>query len=102
MTQLGLAFGLRQEGQHRVEENSGGVVRVLREQAKRMSLQNGSVTPDQLRAWAERHEIRVHHFNVWGCLYSEKGWKKVRPVTSSRPKGHGNRVFAWQWEGAQP
>ena len=92
-----LPFDLRADGQARVERNAGETFDMLRDLARDESRRNGSVTADRLRELASIHGIEPHHFNVWGAVFRGRHWVKVREVVSTRPEGHGNRVFEWRY-----
>ena len=88
---------LKQHGQDMAGWGSLNFVVTMREVAKQMSLEKGSVTIDDLRVYAVQHGLQPTHPNAWGTLFIEKGWLRLEDTKSGIRSNRNRRVGIWQW-----
>lgn len=106
MTQLSFTDALtgaarKAAGQARMEAVDHEFVTLLREQAKAMSVRDGSVTMDALRMWSVGQGLYPKHPNVWGCVLSRRyaGWEIIGYTRSVIETSHARMIAIWKWEG---
>ena len=86
---------LREEGLDRVESNSHGFVDKMREVAADIALRRGWVNSDDLRLYAEAHDLRPHHPNAWGSVFRGSRWNQVGWMKSTIPSNHARSIGRW-------
>jgi len=89
---------LREDGISRVRVNAALFVRVLREVAIRISDEEGTVTSDDLREYANEHGLKPHHPNAWGAIFRGNNWKVIGRTNSTYKTNHAREIRAWRWE----
>ncbi|MBT8460328.1 MAG: hypothetical protein KJN60_11715 [Boseongicola sp.] len=90
---------LRDEGIARVAAHNEEWLDWIRRVAMDASRLHGSVTSDDLRAWAEFKGRRPDHPNAWGAVFREKGWTRLGYQQSERPEARCRPIGVWKWEG---
>jgi hypothetical protein len=98
--QLGLVFGesLKDEGQARVEDNSGGWVDRMRGRARIMAQRDGRVTADDLRWYSALTRDPPHSPNCYGAIFRGRGWKIIGYEKSRIPSNHARRIAVWTYD----
>lgn len=91
----------RDEGISQVVGNSKTFQKTMRDQARFICDRQGFVTMDDVRAWADKHDIQPHHCNAWGGVFREKGWKCFDSTLSRRLTSHAHRILKWAWKPMQ-
>lgn len=100
MTQLDLGLQAKAAGLARVEAAHPDFVPMMRDAAKVMSAQRGSVHIDDLRVYADGLGLRPRHPNAWGAILRGPGWVKIGERASAWPSNHGHVSPIWRWVGA--
>jgi len=95
MIQAELSERLKTEGQDRVASHNPDFVELMRSEARAIADRSGTVTIDDLRAFASRTGIEPRHRNAWGSIFHERGWNIVGYIKSERPESHARRIAVW-------
>src|SRR5690242_12215612 len=97
--QPSLEFGrrLKRRGQDAVESHDPTFQQTMRAVARRLALEHGNVTGDDLRKWAADRGIQPKHPNAWGAVFRERGWQCVGYVQSAVVSRHAGRIGVWKW-----
>ena len=100
MVQLDLLAGrrLKSKGISSVAGHNAAFVEAVRAQARAICTRHGSVTIDDLRAWASSIELVPKHQAVWGSIFHGYGWKKVGHQQTTVKTSHAREICVWQWE----
>jgi hypothetical protein len=99
MTQLSLAAGcaLKAAGQALVESHNETFVALMRAEAKRISLERGWLTSDDLRVYADQQNIHPQHPNAWGSVFLGPCWQVIGRRKSAIPSSHHREIKIWQY-----
>jgi hypothetical protein len=90
---------LRDEGIARVETNNHEFVVQLRRVARKHSDKHGKVTVDDLRLWADAHQVIPAHRNAYGAIFKGRDWRLVGRQRSTYPSNHYRWISVWLWIG---
>jgi len=83
-----------------MEVNNPSFLSIMRAHAKEVSDREGSVTIDDVREYAERNGLIPQHRNVWGVVFSGRGWESLGQAASRTPSNHAHQNKVWKWVGA--
>lgn len=89
----------KQRGLDAVESRDPSFVTTMRQIAKSISLRDGQVTSDDLRRYAQAHEIRPAHPNTWGSIFRGPGWEQLGFTHSAKVTNRHRRITIWRWKG---
>ncbi len=87
----------RERGLDAVEASNITWVQRMRREGVRLSNLHGSVTTDDLQAYAARNRDNPVHQNAWGSVFRGKGWTVIDRVRSRRKSAHAREIKVWQW-----
>lgn len=90
---------LKREILNNLEANNLEFLDKVRRYAIRFAKQHGSVTADDVRIWADKHEIYPSHRNVWGAVFKGDQWMRIGFTKSVRPKSHATIISEWEYVG---
>ena len=90
---------LRDEGIERVTSHNEEWIAWVRQLARKICALHGSVTTDDLRAWAAIEHRHPDHPNAWGGVFRAKGWVRVGYTKSERALAHARPIGVWVWKG---
>jgi len=96
--QAAVGEALKPAGQAQVEGNNLAFVRELREEAIRLVRINGSVTAEELRAYAEVHGLEPTHPNAYGGVFRGPGWRVIGRRRSRWPSAHAREIKVWTYQ----
>jgi len=94
---LMLGESLREGGLDSVEANNQSWIERIRAVARQISMASGSVSADDLRKWADKHNDQPGHVNAWGSVFRGAGWVVVGRVKSTTPTCHAREIKVWRW-----
>lgn len=99
MTQLSLMDGehLKQLGISAIEQTDRAFVVTMRGIAKRIAIESGQVSTDNLRVIAEKMGWQPKHPNSWGSCIKGKGWTIIGYQKSALPSNHSRPIAIWRW-----
>jgi len=60
-------------------------------------MMNGSVSADDLRRYADKHNDQPGHVNAWGSVFRGAGWRMVGRMKSTIPSNHAREIKVWRW-----
>jgi len=86
---------LKEQGQIQVEANNQEFVDAMRFNARLIAKQNGSVSTDDLRAVADRLNMKPKHPNCWGSIFRGKEFQPLRSFPSKILSNHGRSIIEW-------
>ena len=95
--QLGLF--MREQGLDSVEYHNMNWVERMRERARKLSIQHGSVCADDLRLIANKTHDNPEHVNAWGAVFRGKDWMVIGRKRSETPTAHAREIKVWQYKG---
>lgn len=97
--QLSLEQGhaLQKDGLERVSANNQAFLALMRTEARRLSLERGYVTSDDLRVYASQLDLAPTHPNAWGSVFFGRRWKVIGRRKSAVPQGHGREIKIWAY-----
>jgi len=87
---------LKEQGQIRVEVNNQEFVDAMRFNARLIAKQNGSVSTDDLRAVADRLNLKPKHPNCWGSIFRGKEFQPLGFIQSKIPSNHARVIREWE------
>lgn len=101
LSQLNLFRGQQKQsaGIERVAKHNASFLELMRGVAKRISLEQGSVSVDALRVFASERGLVPIHPNAWGSIFRGKDWKMIGREPSSVVSNHAREVKVWKWVG---
>jgi hypothetical protein len=101
LSQLNLFRGQQEQsaGIERVAKHNASFIELMRSVAKRISLDRGSVSIDDLRQFASERGIVPIHPNAWGGIFRGPGWQMVGREPSSVVSNHARSIIVWKWVG---
>ena len=98
MGEFNLSAGIaaREKGKDAVTDNNKTFVSSMRNFARDHIEREGSVTTDDLRAYATKNGIAPNHPNAWGAVFrgvefEEIGWKRSVLVSN-----HARKIRVWK------
>lgn len=86
---------LKSLGRELVESGSLRAVVAMRRFAKAYAARHGSVSIVEVRAWADRRGLAVHHPNAFGAVFKGREWVRVDWQRNLRPSAHDRQVGVW-------
>ena len=93
---------LKQYGIDRVASHNPEFIATIVKQANIFGQQFGEVTSDDLRLWANLHDIYPDHSNAWGAVFRELGrdprWTRSGFTKSQIPSNHARIISVWKYE----
>ena len=69
----------------------------IRDIATQISRRKGSVSADDLRAYAFENNDYPKHHNAWGAVFKGKGWLMVGRKKSTTISAHAREIKVWRW-----
>jgi len=97
---LEAALAAREEGVKKVASKNATFIETMRGVARLICHRQGTVTADDLKAWAAANDMQPTHYNAYGAIFCSKAWKAefefVRYVKSRQVQGHGNLIREWR------
>ena len=97
MIQIQIGEILKEAGRSRVEMNNQEFVDEMRRHARKLAIENGRVTCDQLRRFADEHLIFPKHQNAWGAIFRGKHWRMTGRTQSKIASNHARWIAVWEW-----
>ncbi|MBI4002763.1 MAG: hypothetical protein HY348_13400 [Nitrospira defluvii] len=96
---LALPEGQRRKeaGLNAVETSHEGFLETLRQVAIRISLRDGFVSSDEVRAEADQMGVEPVHQNAWGSLFRGHDWMEVGRKRSTIPGNHHREIRIWRY-----
>lgn len=97
MNQFDLPLGekLRDDGVKQVSEHNKAFISCMRAIADYLINRDGQTTTDDLRMYAEAHDIKPSHHNAWGCIFREKKYKAIGHIKSIYASNHAREIKIW-------
>ena len=77
-----------------VSSHNPDFLTLMRRQARRICLEQGMVTCDELREYASAQGIEPKHPNAWGAVF-RTGFRKVGYQPSRTPSAHARIIAQW-------
>ncbi|MDT8419371.1 MAG: hypothetical protein RQ754_02980 [Desulfuromonadales bacterium] len=98
MNQMSMFTGeeRKAEGLSVIEENHGDFLETMRTRARKIAAEKGSVTSDDLRAYAACWGIEPAHPNAWGGIFRGSEWECIGFKKSTLPSNHARLVRVWR------
>lgn len=96
-----IGANLQRAGQDAMESSDGSFVGILREWARQLSRargEDGWVTSDDLRAYADQMGLIPSHSNAWGSIFRGPRWVIVGRHRSTIPGNHNREIRKWQYQ----
>ena len=90
---------LRDEGKALVAEGNASFLDVIRAVARDIARDTGSVSANDLRAYALEHGLAPDHPNAWGAVFKGGEWRALGYVQSSIPSRHAGMIREWALKG---
>ena len=90
----------REAGKDSVSANCEAFLGIIREEAKRIVLEQGKVTCDDLRRYASTRGIEPEHQNAWGAVFRGGEWECVGHCQSTVPSTHAREIKVWRLKSA--
>lgn len=84
----------KQMGLDLVSDHNPDFLKIVRNRANLMCRLNGSVSSDELRAWADEVGVFPKHPNAWGAVFRH-GFRRIEMRPSFRPSAHHRLVSVW-------
>jgi hypothetical protein len=84
------------EGLAIIEAHHGDFLSLMRTRAREIATEKGSVTSDDLRAYAACWGIEPEHRNCWGAVWRPSEWRYVGFKKSTLPSNHSRMVRVWK------
>lgn len=92
---------LKDAGIAKVAMNNAAFVSALVNKAHALGSRVGEITADDLRKWADEHDIRPTHPNAWGAVFRELGrhprWQRTGFQKSRIPSNHARMISTWRY-----
>lgn len=88
---------LREHGIKKVTSNNVEWIESIRECAKALSLLNGSVSANDLRAFADGMHFWPKHQNAYGPVFRAPGWETIGYTKSNVPSRRAGVIRVWRW-----
>jgi len=85
----------RETGLDLVADHNLGWLARARKEAERVARQQGEVTVEELRRWADEQDDQPNHPNAWGTVFRGNGWRPVGYRQNGRESAHARRVVVW-------
>ena len=82
-----------------IEVNHSTWLQIMRERARIVSNEQGCVTADDLRWYADTNNLWPTHQNAWGAVFKGRGWKAIGTIQSAYVTNHGRLIRKWRWVG---
>jgi len=103
LSQLNLFRGQQEQsaGIARVAKHNASFIELMRDVAKRISLERGSVSIDDFRQFAGERGIVPIHQNAWGGVFRGPEWQMVGREKSAVVSNHAREVKVWKWVGRE-
>ena len=100
MNQMSLfdAEGQKREGLDAVERHNRSWVEHMRKVAREICERRGYVTIDDLRSYADEHDMPPHHQNAWGAVFRGAEWVANGYTKSKLSSNHARRVCVWYYK----
>ena len=92
---LPLALAERDFGINAVAERNQTFLETVRGAARMICRNQGSVTADDVRKWADENGYAPSNKNCWGAVFKSPDFVAVGFTTSRQVQGHGNRLVRW-------
>jgi len=86
---------LKQYGIEQVERHNTDFVAIMRGVAVDFATIHGRVTSDDVRLYANLHDIYPAHPNAWGAVFKD-GFRRVGFVKSQIPSNHSRMISVWE------
>lgn len=99
MRNLSKGLLLKRQSLDQVKENNREFVQHMRAVAIDIALDEGSVTIDDVREYADRIDWQPRHPNAWGAIFINRGWQVIGTSLSKRPANHAHIIRVWEWLG---
>lgn len=96
-TELQLGMNLRDYGLDLVEANNLTWIERLRKVAQHISNVRGSVSADDLRRYAAKHNDYPAHQNAWGGVFRGNEWLAIGRKKSTTVTAHARWIMVWRW-----
>jgi len=85
----------KQLGMDQVTEHNPDFVAIVKHYAMEYAAEHGSVSADEVRAWADKAGITPKHPNAWGVVF-RTGFEKIGYRPSTHPSSHGRIIAIWK------
>ena len=86
----------KEAGQASVELHNIDFVTNMRDVARAIARENGTVSADDLRRYAAANDIKPAHPNAWGSIFRGKGWRVVGRKKSALRTNNSREIKIWE------
>ena len=87
---------LKIDGLDRVATSNAEWLTWIRKHARYTCHKQGTVSADDLRTIADRHNRHPHHPNAWGAVFRGSEWELTGYKKSRYVSNHARRIAVWR------